>query len=196
MKVNVRKATFEFLSIVIAVVLAMMLTEWRQDYLNNQLAKKSFTNIVEEIQDNLQKFRNDSVQMATDRDLMTEWVKAWVAKDELPNFSANFRLSILSTAAYEVAKVNQSLTHLDNEQNIDIAEVYGLQAFYTTKASEIFDLMGELQALAIAPESEALFQVVQILKHRFQLVFNTAKAYISASQDFLELYPINKEERH
>ena len=193
MKVNTRRAVFEFMSIVIAVVLAMTLTEWRQDYLNKQLAEKSFANIVEEIQENLGDLRSDSVQIAKDRSFMTEWVKTWVAKDSLPTFSASFSLSILSTAAYEVAQLNQSMTHLDNEQNMNIAEIYGLQTFYASKASEIFDLMGELQAVAIKPESDEFFEVVQKLRYRLNLVFNTVRAYIRASEDFLDQYPVESE---
>ena len=123
MKVNTRRAVFEFLSIVVAVVLAMGLTEARQDYLNKKLAQKSFSNIGEEIRENQEDLRSDSALMAKDRDFMTEWVKAYVNKEKPPRFSVNFRLSILSTAAYEVAKVNQSLTHLCNVHVLFISKV-------------------------------------------------------------------------
>lgn len=185
MKLNTRRAIFEFLSIVVAVILAMTLTEWRQDHLNRRLAQQSFTNIIEEIQDNLEELRADSVRIAKDREFMTEWVRQWVKDRKPPSFEASFSLSILSTAAWEVAKVNQSLTYLDNQDNMDIAEIYALQAFYTTKASEVFDLMGDLQGVSSKQETDEFFQIVQKLRYHLNLVFNTIRTYISGAEEFL-----------
>lgn len=188
MKVNTRRAAFEFLSIVIAVVLAMMLTEWRQDYLNRQLAEKSFSNIVAEINENMQELKGDSVRVARDLQFMSQWVKNRVNNEPKESFTASFRLSILSTAAFEVAKVNESLTHLSNEQNMDIATIYALQEFYSNKASEVFSLMGELQGVVIDQDSDEFFKVVQKMRYLEGLVFNTIKAYISGSEEFLIQY--------
>ena len=188
MKKGLSRIIFEFLSIVVAVVLAMGLTEWRQDYLNRQLAEKSFQNIVAEISENLESLRSDSVRIARDREFMTKWVRDWVSEGAPGPFEAGFRLSILSTAAWEVAKVNQSLTHLSNERNMAMAEIYALQDFYTVKASAVFDLMGSLQGVARDQTSEEFFQVVQKLRYHMNLVFNTVPAYIDGCEDFLEEY--------
>lgn len=188
MKVNTRRAVFEFLSIVIAVVLAMALTEWRQDHLNRKLAGKSFDNIAAEINDNIEKLRGDSSRIAQDLEFMSTWVKNRVEKKPNESFRATFRLSILSTAAYEVAKLNQSLTHLNNEQNMDIATIYALQTFYTDKASDVFDLMGNLQGEVIDQESDTFFKLVQKMRYNEGLVFNTIKAYISGCEEFLAKY--------
>ena len=119
---------------------------------------------------------------------MTNWVRKWVSEEETGPFEANFRLSILSTAAWEVAKVNQSLTHLSNDKNMDMAELYALQDFYTEKASAVFDLMGTLQGVARDQASEEFFQVVQKLRYNLNLVFNTVRAYIGGCQEFLDEY--------
>jgi len=193
MKVNTRKATFEFLSIVVAVVLAMGLTEWRQDYLNERLAQKSFANIVEEIQENLEELRADSSRIAKDMDFMQNWVRNRVQGNESEGFEANFRFSLLSKAAFDVAKVNLSLTHLTNEQNIDIAGVYALQDFYSLKASEVFGLMGELQGEVLDQNSDEFFKVVQKMRYHEGLVFNTMRAYISGCEEFLKRYPQTNE---
>lgn len=193
MKVNTRRATFEFLSIVVAVVLAMGLTEWRQDYLNKRLAQKSFANIVEEIQENLEELRADSLRIAKDMEFMQNWVRNRVEGNDSEGFEANFRLSILSKAAFDVAKVNLSLTHLTNEQNIDIAGVYALQDFYSLKASEVFSLMGELQGEVLDQNSDEFFKVVQKMRYHEGLVFNTVRAYISGCEEFLEQYPQSDE---
>ena len=188
MKVDSRKAFFEFMSIVVAVVLAMGLTEWRQDYLNQRLANKSFGNILVEIRENLEQMKEDSARIAKDREFMTDWVRKKVREEEAPDFQASFRLSILSEAAWEVAQLNQSMTHLSNEQNMETAEIYALQRFYGQKAAQVFDLMGMLQSEARDQDSEEFFKVVQKLRYHLSLVFNTVKAYIGGCEEFLAKY--------
>lgn len=79
-KVDFRRASFEFLSIVVAVVLAMALTEWRQDALNNRLAEKSLENIIAEIKDNREDLLLDSAKITKDLIFMRGWISAFEEK--------------------------------------------------------------------------------------------------------------------
>lgn len=189
MKVNTRRAAFEFMSIVVAVILAMTLTEWRQDYLNRKLAKKSFSNIVEEIKENLEELRGDSARIAQDLKFMSDWVKNKAKGEPSEGFQANFRFSILSNAAYEVAKVNESPTHFTNEQNMDIAGIYALQDLYNEKGSELFSIMGEIQGTVRDQDSDEFFKVVQRMRYHEGLIYNIIGGYIQGCEEFLELYP-------
>lgn len=186
MKVNARKATFEFLSIVVAVVLAMALTEWRQEYLNRKLAEQSFRNIVEEIKENYEELKLDSARLARDGISMQEWVRKKHNGEDPELFVVEFSFSILSSAARDVAQINQSLTHLSNEKNMDLAELYALQDFYSNAGREVFDLMGDFQAYLTKTESPEFFETVQKLRFRMSLVLNTVRAYISQCEQFLE----------
>ena len=144
---------------------------------------------VEEIGENLEELRADSVRIAKDMEFMKNWVRNRVEGNDSQGFEANFRLSILSRAAYDVAKVNQSLTHLSNEQNMDIAGIYALQDFYTLKASEVFGIMGDLQGDVLDQNTDEFFKLVQKMRYHEGLVFNTIRAYISGGEEFLERYP-------
>ena len=77
---------------------------------------------------------------------------------------------------------------MSNEQNMDIATLYALQDFYTDKASEVFNLMGNLQGEVIDQESDAFFKLVQKMRYNEGLVFNTIKSYLSGSEEFLAKY--------
>jgi hypothetical protein len=61
-----QRLLFEFLSIVVAVVLAMGLTEWRQDDLNKKQAMISFQNILKEMDQNFEDILADSADIAED----------------------------------------------------------------------------------------------------------------------------------
>ncbi len=188
MKVNTRKALFEFLSIVIAVVLAMGLTEWRQSYLNHKMADASFDKIVLEVKDNLEELKNDSLKIAKDLETMTEWVRQLSLKEKKVPLSVNFSYSFLSSSALEVARINQSLTFLPTDKVLAIAEIYATQEFYTENAAKIFDIMGDLQGEINQSESPEFLAVVQKFRFHMRLVFNTVRAYIAESQGFLDKY--------
>lgn len=188
MKLNTRKAIFEFSSIVIAVVLAMGLTEWRQSYLNHKMAAESFEKIVQEVRDNVEELKGDSLKMANDLEAMSEWVRQWALKEKKVPLGANFSYSFLSRSALEVARINQSLTFLPGDKVLAIAELYAAQDFYSENAAEIFDIMGDLQGEINRAESQEFFAIVQKLRFHMRLVFNTVKAYLEESEDFLEKY--------
>ncbi|GAB5525828.1 MAG: hypothetical protein Roseis2KO_37000 [Roseivirga sp.] len=188
MKVNTRKAIFEFASIVIAVVLAMGLTEWRQSYLNHKMADASFDKIVLEVRDNLEELKQDSLRIANDLETMTEWVRQWTLNEKKVPLGVNFTFSFLSNSALEVAGINQSLTFLPSEKVLAIAEIYAAQDFYSESASKIFDIMGDLQGQINQSESQEFFALVQKFRFHMRLVFNTVKAYIEEAESFLKEY--------
>lgn len=188
MKVDTRKAVFEFASIVIAVVLAMGLTEWRQSYLNHKMADASFDKIVLEVRENLEQLKQDSLKMANDLETMTEWVRQRTLKEKKVPLGVNFSFSFLSNSALEVASINQSLTFLPSEKVLAIAEIYAAQDFYSESASKIFDIMGDLQGQISQSESQEFFAVVQKFRFHMRLVFNTVKAYIEEAEGFLKEY--------
>ncbi|WP_305981944.1 hypothetical protein [Roseivirga thermotolerans] len=126
-KIDLRKAGFEFFSIVVAVVLAMTLTEWRQDYLNKKLAQQSLLNIIEEVQENRRELMEDSAKISQDMAFIDRWLQAQNnASNE--DFGVHFSFSFLSKSALEVAKINNSLTYLPNEVNMQIAEAFADKA--------------------------------------------------------------------
>ncbi len=188
MKVNIRKAIFEFASIVIAVVLAMGLTEWRQSYLNRKMAEASFNKIVLEVRENLEQLKQDSLKIANDLETMTEWARQRSLKEKKVPLGVNFSFSFLSNSALEVAGINQSLTFLPSEKVLAIAEIYAAQDFYSESASKIFDIMGDLQGQISQSESQEFFAVVQKFRFHTRLVFNTVKAYIEEAESFLNEY--------
>lgn len=185
-KVNFRKASFEFLSIVVAVVLAMALTEWRQDYLNRKLAQQSLNNIIEEVQENRRELIADSTRISADLRSMNKWLSDYFNNAPRENFSNSFSYSFLSKSALEVAKINNSLTYLPNEVNMDIAEIYATQDFYSENGIKLFDIMGSMKRRKGTEESMGDF-VDQVDQMRFHLalVRDTIRAYLEETEDFL-----------
>lgn len=189
---KVRKAALEFFSMLIAVGLAMVLTEWRQNQLNRKEAKESYQNILLEIEENYGDLVNDSTNIGKDLRYIADFIKAHDNGKKHGEFTMSFQLSFLNTSALEVAKINQSMAYLPNERNIRISEVYQTQAFYEEKAKEVFNVMAQLSGYDVNTDPRAF--IAKLREYRFQLslVKGAIHSYLEESEAFIkELEALN-----
>ena len=193
MKVSVKRAILEFASIVVAVVLAMSLTEMRQNHLNKKLAQQSLANILEEVEDNRQELLDDSAKIANDLVFMNQWIKDVKESRKPEDFGVNFTFSFLSRTALEVAKVNQSLTYLSNEENMEIAQVYATQEFYSEQGAKLFDVMGNMVGSLTDPDAKEMLPHVVGMRFYVVLVFNSVNAYLTESRKLLESHGVDRD---
>ena len=144
MKKGFSRIAFEFMSIVIAVLLALFLTESRQNYLNKQQAKKTFRAIQNEVSDNLELIRLDSV----DHLGKLEKVNLWLSADEDYRDTVHFDLEIIhsltKSTAWEVAKLNQMILHMPEEAVMAISRVYTMQQFYDQNGRDMYGQMTDI----------------------------------------------------
>lgn len=188
MKFNVKRVVLEFASIVIAVILAMSLSEMRQSYLNDKLAERSFENIVLEVQENREGLKKDSARIAKDLIFIQKWIKDVVENRKPETFSAGFALSFLNRSALEVAEINQSLAFLSNTQNMDIAEIYATQNFYEEHGAKMFDVMGQVVGQLANPNEKEMLPYVLTQRFHLNIIQSTIRAYLEESSGFLEKY--------
>jgi hypothetical protein len=182
MKINTRKALFEFCSILIAVVLAMGLTEWRQEVLNNNQAEKSYKSILEEIQNNHDNLKPDSVIIQE----LIEKIDLWLdspkdVRDTLSSF--DYELNLLSKSAWEVAKLNGSMTYIENRRLQSVSLIYEFHDFYMDTGRDVFDVLTDLSKLD--KESREYEGVMRAMRIKISLTFNAMVGYLQSSRELL-----------
>lgn len=183
MKGGARKVIFEFLSIVIAVVLAMGLTEWRQDILNHRQAEESYKNIIEEIRSNYNNLEPDSVQTARTIKLIGQWLETQPAeRDTLAEL--DYTLKLLSKSAWEVAKMNQSLTFLDNKRVLQASLVYEFHELYVASGRDVFEILREMQKTD--SNSEVFEGEMKALRMSLGLTYNAMVGYMQMARRVLK----------
>lgn len=183
MKTNSRKVLFEFLSIVIAVLLAMGLTEWRQDILNHRQAEESYKNIVEEIQNNYNNLEPDSVQMAQTIKLIGQWLETSATeRDTIAEL--DYTLKLLSKSAWEVAKMNQSLTFINNQRVLQASLVYEFHELYAKSGRDVFEILREMQK--VDGDSKALEGEMKALRMSLGLTYNAMVGYMQMARRVLK----------
>ena len=128
---------------------------------------------------------DDSVKINRDIQFMTEWISDFDNDIQVDDFSLNFSYSFLSSSALEVAKINNSLTFLPNSVNMQIAEMYATQGFYSENALKLFDTMGKLGTTSDNDKLEQFVNTVRELRFQMLLVRNSIKAYLTESAEFL-----------
>lgn len=177
-----KRIIFEFLSIVVAVLLAMGLTEWRQEILNKRQAEKSYESILEEVQNNHENLLPDSTSMA---DLITK-IDNWLdsekeARDTIGSF--DYELNLLSKSAWDVAKFNSSMTYIDNDRLQGISLVYEFHDFYVRSGSEVFDALTEL--MKINREDDEYEGGMRALRLKVGLTYNSLVGYLASSRQIM-----------
>lgn len=184
MKIDSRRAIFEFLSIVIAVVLAMALTEARQNYLNRKEAQNSYESILEEIAENRGDLISDSTTIGQDVRYLDVYLGKIDSGESPGEFSLGFTLSFLKSSALEVAKINESMAFLPNETNMRISGVYQTQEFYAEKAKEIFNVMASMNSVNADMQSKEF--VAKLKEYHFQLriLRSTIQTYLEETESF------------
>ncbi len=177
----------EFFSILIAVVLGMSLTEWRQTFLNHRQAKESFQNIIEEIQDNYEELLGDSVDVKKNVDDLEAWIRVESDRKDTLDLSVNFRLSFMSNSAFDVAKLNQSLTFLDNEKVLELSDVYETQEFYEKAAGDVFDPMIAMIKMEDS-NSKRYREELIAFRYKVGLAYSGIVTYLRVARRFLDEY--------
>lgn len=182
MKRGAKKVVFEFLSIVIAVVLAMGLTEWRQDILNHRQAEESYQNIIEEIQNNQNNLLPDSANMVGSIRRIDDWLKTSMDyRDTIEEMS--YELKLLSKSAWEVAKMNQSLTFIDNQRVLNASIVYEFHDLYVTSGRDAFASLRDLQK--VDNTSPEYVGEMKALRVSLALTYNALRGYLEISRRLL-----------
>lgn len=146
MKSGSRKILFEFFSIVIAVLLALFLTEARQNYLDKKQAKSSFRAIQQEIKDNLELIRLDSVDHLKKLEAVNRWLRTSEEHRDTVKFRLEIVHSLTKATAWEVAKLNQVVHHMPDTLVMAISRVYTMQSFYDRSGHDMYGQMTGIMA--------------------------------------------------
>lgn len=137
----------EAASVLLAVLLALAVDEWRQDRADRALARHAEQGIHEEIRLNREQLRDvHANHLAIQRYFVAQ--RAAAQEEENPgSLSVDFSLALLSDAAWETARVTQAVHFMPYDKVTELARLYQLQRLYEEAQSGFVNRlssMGEL----------------------------------------------------
>lgn len=129
-KLNFSKLIFEFISISFAVLIALFVNQWREDYNNDKLGEKAVYNIQEELKEN----KGIMVQLVPYHKSVLSDIDSLIIiseKDKINTDKINsIELTLISSSAWEMAKMTKAIFYMDFDDVNNLAKVYNLQTYY------------------------------------------------------------------
>jgi len=158
-----KKLIFEFISISFAVFLGLMLNQWKENQNNKKLVRQSLENINIEIGKNASKVRemldSHKLLLAKVEMLLDNIDKGTEPSDNLGEMS----FQLISSTAWETAKLTQSIAHMDIGIVSEIAGIYEYQNYYSSVVKQ------------------------QVMSDKYQKSFNSLKDIKENKDYFIEL---------
>ncbi|OJJ21396.1 hypothetical protein BKI52_12625 [marine bacterium AO1-C] len=178
-----RKLTFEFISILFAVLLALFLNQCKEDRKNRKLAQQSEKEITDEMQRNLKDL--EQIQQANKKRLTSfrEWKRRYKADpktDYEPLFG--FDHALLRDNGWQSAVLYQAVPHMRKDFVKQVTETYSLQRFYMHYAENYFNSLGnELHS----DDSKHVIRINSAI-HQLGTITKTAGLLMKAYEEILQ----------
>ncbi|MBZ0113439.1 MAG: hypothetical protein K8J08_13330 [Thermoanaerobaculia bacterium] len=130
----ITQASFVFL----AVLLALAAEEWRSNRDRQELADRALEGIHREIDANRaqlmkDKTRLEDINVAFGRD---------PAQDSESGVQINYQYALLSTSAWEAARMSQAVNIMDLERTTGLASVYDIQQVFASTQNDLMKGLG------------------------------------------------------
>lgn len=165
--------TLEVVSIVLAVLVALGVDQWRQSLADAALADTARVGVLEEIGSNRQELLDSRVSNAA----LTERIQAALASAEVVReLDIRFEFALLSTAAWETAQITGALRHLDFDWVEDISRLHRVQMLFD-EAQE--GMVQSISGLTVSGPDE-LRNRLRDLRQRLRVVMEIGEGLLSA----------------
>ena len=186
-KETIKKALIEISSVVFAVLLALGLNHWREDYSDKKLAEKTLQNIIIEIKSNIKDLDAEVLEYQTMYDTLILRKKN-IEKGKVVNMSLRYNHTILSSSAWRIANSTGSVKDLDLEIMMDLSDLYTIQEIFQKNGFEYFKAFTSLDAQKKENEADFLnsfLKQIYILKSWGKGLSDGYREFLVAHEDKL-----------
>lgn len=129
-KLSIKRLVFEFISVSFAVLIALLVNQWREDHNNGKLAEKAIYNIKQELQENKDVM---TILIPSHKSILSQ-IDSIIGRKEknISNVDSNISIDVtlISSSAWEMAEITNAIFYLDFDDANKIAKVYNLQSYY------------------------------------------------------------------
>ena len=132
----------EVFSVVLAVLLALFVNEWRQDRADQKLAERALTGVMDEVRSNRDELASTVVDHQASLDTLHGAIAAIDAGaiDSLGG-SLQYDVALLKGTAWETARMTQVIIYMDYDVVAQLSGIYELQGLYMRLTDNFVDNM-------------------------------------------------------
>ena len=167
--------------IFLAVVLALAAEEWRENRDRRELADRALLSIREEIRSNLEELERSAPRNQERLAAATGALEQLEAGVDMLEADVGLEVSLLSTAAWQSARMSQAIQYMDLETVRELSELYEIQGLFDRVQTGMVDSMGEIMQIAQDDPAAAVRQGVM----RFHMLMGLQESLTGAYRDTL-----------
>lgn len=134
--------------IFLAVLLALASEEWRESRDRHELADRALHAVTGEIRSNLDELERAGPPNAARLEAAREALARLEEGQELDAADIGLEIALLSSAAWESARMSQAVQFIDLDIVRELSEVYEVQALYERMQLGMVDRIGDLVRVA------------------------------------------------
>lgn len=169
----------EAFSVMLAVLVALAVDEWRQSRADEELAALARASILDEARGNLEEIRSTRADHVAVLEALAGEVATLAGGADSAEIGFNFAL--LSSAAWQTAQVTRATQFLDFDWVRRIARLYHLQELYDDRQAAVVDMMG-----TIGGEPDEAAEMLQAIGGRIRIVLSLQDGLIDAYEQVLQ----------
>jgi hypothetical protein len=151
----------ESVSVVLAVLLALVANEWRQNRANRKLADRALIGIEQELRSNLQALEGNTPNHEEMLRQLESGIDMLRRNEQDFSVDATLLVSTQSASAWQTAQLTGAVNHMDYAVVVRLSELYSLQSFYSEVQSrlveEYLDMYTHVEADEMAIQDRLAF---------------------------------------
>lgn len=138
----------ESLFIVAALLGALALDEWREDKQRQELAERAKAAILLEMRDNKKQLDEKLPEHKKMLETLAIKLKQYEKdKSKSPDFDFNYSMALLSSAAWDTARMTQSAQFISFDDVRDFSKIYQFQKLYSENQQKLIEKIMEIGGL-------------------------------------------------
>jgi|GEM_PF-3276223 len=183
---TVGKLLIEMVSIVLAVLLALAVDQWREGRSNETLAREALNRIVAELKANVTELE----EVLKDHQVVSDRLKNVIEKLEKAEddpgiqINFNFTLGILKRTAWQTAIVTQAVRYMDFQVVQELSEIYEVVDIYK---SHMENTIKNLSSLNLYSEDRIPMHFKALLRDA-QTAIDLGEGLLESLRKFLKKY--------
>ena len=160
--------------IVVALLLALALDQWRDEQKGLELAKNAKTAIYAELTDNKKKLEDKRIA----HEKILETINLYIQQAEAKPSNANelefeYTMVLISNSAWNSAKMTQVVQSFSFKEITNFSQMYQMQDLYLTNQDKIIDKVMEMGEL----KEDELLGFAKGFSHRLAILIDINKSF-------------------
>lgn len=182
LKEKIPTLLLEAFSVVLAVLLALAVDQWREDRGNRDLARLARDRITSELASN-----RAELEAAASRhqEILASLEKGLADLNELTtgqSWEMNFPIAILSSSAWQTAQATQAVHHLDFDWVVRVSKAHDVQELYLAGQARVVEHISSLDSGG----TQVPASILGGLRSRIATVRDLELGLLEAYEDLLE----------